>query len=133
MEVMNLEWTVEEIKKVKKKIDEKARTDIDFRTLCLTNPKQAIEQITDKSLPPGFKVRFIENEDAHFTHVLPDPIDASSELSEDELNQVAAGTSSKSTVSNNYCYMCRSYAGFKRKDPAYIQCRSCGELYYKPE
>lgn len=131
---MNLEWTVEEMNKVKEKIDEKARFDKNFRDLCLTNPKQAIEQITDKALPPGFKVRFIENENAHFTHVLPDSIDVPSELSEDELNQVAAGTRRKPIgYSSNYCFMCHSDAGFKRKDGINVQCRSCGALYYDPE
>lgn len=86
-----MNWTFEELEKVKQAINEKARVNQEFRLLCLENPLQAVEQISGKAVPNGLVIRFVENEGAHLTHVLPDYISPSGEeLSEVELEQVSA-------------------------------------------
>lgn len=77
-----------EIDEVLQKINLKAQTDKQFRKLCLTNPREAINHISGRNTPEGFVVQFIENKGAHYTHLLPDFID---ELYELELNYFAGG------------------------------------------
>ncbi|WP_373233443.1 hypothetical protein, partial [Cohnella sp.] len=58
--------------------------------LCLENPAQAVKEAIGKEIPQGFKLRFVENEGAHYTFVLPDMI-TEQELSESDLEAVAGG------------------------------------------
>ena len=73
-------------------IVKRAQTDIQFRQLCLDNPNSAAQEVTGKDIPEGFALRFVENQGADLTVVLPDLVDGSAELSELELEQVAGGT-----------------------------------------
>lgn len=52
----------------------KAALDRDFRALCLTAPQQAASQLGIQ-LPEGFELRFVENQGADMTLVLPDLIE----------------------------------------------------------
>ena len=72
-------------------IVKRAQTDIQFRKLCLDNPNRAAKQVTGKDIPEGFTLRFVDNQGADLTVVLPDSIDAEAELAEQELEQVAGG------------------------------------------
>ena len=68
----------------------RAATDPDFRTRLLTEPNQTLGEFIDQEIPANVKIAFVENE-ADATIVLPDPVDRSAELSEDELEAVAGG------------------------------------------
>lgn len=103
---MNL--SKEEMAEVVRKINLEARTNLEFRELCLTNPNKAIQQISNIEIPSGFIVRFIENEDAHYTHVLPDFEEGSyTELSDSELDQVAGGGGGRGFLDKR-CVVCGS-------------------------
>ena len=84
-------WSDEEIKKVELSIKRNAMKDPEFRALALSNPNAAIAKVTSNPLPPGFKVKFIDNAGANRTVVLPDPLARVDELSDAELEQVAGG------------------------------------------
>ena len=84
-------WTEAEARKAFQAIATKASTDPDFRKLALAKPAPVIKEVTGLDLPPGFKVRFVENEGANVTMVLPDPVAASGELADKDLEQVAGG------------------------------------------
>lgn len=83
-------WNELEVKRVLKEIAAKAAQDTEFRKLCLNDPAAAIKEISGKEIPENMKVRFVENQGAHMTFVLPDPV--SSDISEDELDMVVGGT-----------------------------------------
>ena len=72
-------------------IVKRAQTDSEFRKLCLDNPDAAATEATGKNIPEDFTLRFVENQGADLTVVLPDMVDPSAELSEQELEQVAGG------------------------------------------
>ncbi|MBW4534282.1 MAG: NHLP leader peptide family RiPP precursor [Pleurocapsa minor HA4230-MV1] len=72
-------------------IIKRAQTDRQFRQLCLDNPNRAAQEATGKDMPEGFTLRFVENQNADLTVVLPDLVDADAELSDTELERVAGG------------------------------------------
>jgi hypothetical protein len=93
------QWTQETTLEVLKKIYEKAATDRTYRELCLSQPEAAVKQVTDRPLPGGFTVRFIEST-ADATFVLPDFI-GDSELSDEQLEAVVGGKKKKKKNDKN--------------------------------
>ena len=53
----------DEMKTALTQVFKRAQTDFDFRKICLTNPGQAIFEITGKRLPEGASLNFNEPED----------------------------------------------------------------------
>ena len=84
-------WTEAEVRRVFQAIAAKASTNPEYRKLALTRPAEAIKEVSALDLPPGFTVRFVENEGANMTLVLPDALDRAGELDDRELEQVAGG------------------------------------------
>lgn len=84
-------WTQEEANQALQQIVQRTTTDMEFRRLALRDPNAAVKQVTGKELPPGFKIKVVENQGANLTVVLPDPQNQSGELSDAELEQVAGG------------------------------------------
>ncbi len=73
----------------------RSATDMAFRNKLLTEPRAAIAEFSGKdvsALSDIPDIAFIENK-ANATVVLPDPIDHEAELSAEELEAVAGGTS----------------------------------------
>jgi len=73
-------------------ITARAAIDREFRQRLLSNPNDALTEITGVSVPAAFKVKFVEKDpsvDAMF--VLPDLLDPNGELSAEELEAVAGG------------------------------------------
>ena len=83
--------TSQEAEQAIEQIIKRAQTDSEFRQLCLDNPNAAAKEATGKDIPEGFVLRFVENQGADLTVVLPDSIDPQAELSELELEGVAGG------------------------------------------
>jgi len=71
----------------------RSATDLEFRKRLLTEPRAALAEFSGKAIPASVNVVFIENSGGA-TIVLPDPIDAAGELSSEELEAVAGGTTS---------------------------------------
>ncbi len=88
---MNQVITHEEAEQAIQEVVKRAQTDSEFRRLCLTEPNTAAKQAIGKDVPEGFTLRFIENQGADLTVVLPDFIDEKAELSDKDLDQVAGG------------------------------------------
>jgi hypothetical protein len=85
-------WEVSEINEAIQKAIKLSATDSSFRKLALTDPNAAIERVAGKPVPAGTRIRFVENAGAHFTIILPDMARSdASELSDEELEQVAGG------------------------------------------
>lgn len=84
-------WTDAEARKTFQAIARKAASDPAFRKVALANPAQAVKQVSGLDLPSGFKLRFVENQGANLTMVLPDPAAATGELTDKDLEEVAGG------------------------------------------
>jgi len=68
----------------------KSATDADFRRKLVADSAAAVAEFTGKPVPENFNVRFIDAQGTP-TVVLPDAVDTSAELSENELESVAGG------------------------------------------
>ena len=68
----------------------RSATDMPFRKKLLDDPRGAMEEFSGKPAPTDVNLVFVENT-ADATIVLPDPVDASAELSESDLQSVAGG------------------------------------------
>ncbi|MFT9847136.1 NHLP leader peptide family RiPP precursor [Aneurinibacillus sp. REN35] len=88
-----MNWNMEKVEEALKVIKQKAAADAAFRTLCLSNPEEAVKQATGLEVPEGFKLQIVENAGANLTVVLPDLQAGEGELDESELTQVSGGTS----------------------------------------
>jgi hypothetical protein len=53
--------TEEELKQAIQKIFKLSQTDAAFRTLCLSNPNEAIRRITGKVVPLHIKIQFLDS------------------------------------------------------------------------
>lgn len=53
--------TEEELKRAVQKIFKLSQTDPEFRTLCLSDPDEAIRRITGKAVPDGTRIRFLDS------------------------------------------------------------------------
>ena len=82
-------WNEVEIQNMLAEVMKRASTDPEYRALSLSDPVAAVAQVNPRPLPPGFKLRFVDNAGANLTIVLPDAVAASGELSDSELAQVA--------------------------------------------
>jgi hypothetical protein len=51
----------EELRRAVQKIFKLSQTDPEFRTLCLSNPDEAIRRITGKAVPPDVKIQFLDS------------------------------------------------------------------------
>jgi hypothetical protein len=85
------EWNEAEAQKALAAVTKLAQTDPEYRKLALKDAPAAIAKVNPTPLPPGFKVRFVDNAGANLTLVLPDPVAKEGELSDAQLEQVAGG------------------------------------------
>ena len=83
-------WSEETTHQVLKEVARRSTNDTEFRKLCLSNPGEAISSVSDTPLPPNFKIRFVENQGANMTVVLPDPV-TGNELQDADLEAVVGG------------------------------------------
>jgi hypothetical protein len=90
-------WTKTQTDQVLAEILKRSQRDAAFRQLCLGSPGAAVKQVAGEELPPGFKLRFVENNRADLTVVLPDPVSGSppgQELSDGDLANLSGGVRS---------------------------------------
>ena len=97
-------WTEEETQSAIHAALKRAATDAEFRQLALQDANAAVQKITGKPLPEGFRVRVLERAGYDVTLVLPDPAEAG-ELADEELEHVAGGTGGvMTTVACGFSY-----------------------------
>jgi len=85
------QWTAEAANQALTDLYKRAATDKEFRQLCLSRPEEAVKQAAGLALPEGFTIRFVDNEGADATFVLPDLQEDGSELLDLQLEAVAGG------------------------------------------
>ncbi len=86
-----MSWSIQEQRLAFAQIMDRAMIDADFNARALADPAWAVLEVTGKSLPDGYRLRFVSNEKADVTVVLPDMAAESTELSDAELESVAGG------------------------------------------
>ena len=91
------EWTEQAQREAQEKIFRMAANDREFRALALKDGRAAVEKATGKTLPPGFKIRFVDPAGSHLTAVLPRAAYEEEELAEFELLAVAGGKGGQRT------------------------------------
>lgn len=88
------EWTEEQQTQTNEaivKIAKKAGADPSFRKLCLSDPAAAFKSVSSVELPSDFNLRFVSNEEADLSVVLPDIVASGQQISDTELEQVSGG------------------------------------------
>lgn len=83
-------WSEEKIQQVIRAVVKRANIDRTFREILLKAPDEAIALVTGKPTPEDLKIRFVENQGANLTVVLPDSV-GNAELSADDLDMIAGG------------------------------------------
>jgi hypothetical protein len=78
--------------KLLEEITARAETDLVFRKRLLTNPEPAILDAFRVTLPPGFRIRFIEKPAAVDLLVVLPEAHVPGYLDDDDLDAVAGGT-----------------------------------------
>ncbi len=95
-------WTQKEIEACIVNCKKKAAVDADFRKKLLGDPAAAVKEISGKEIPAGFKIKILENDPAYdATFVLPPLV--SGNLSDQELDEVAAGICGLQTCAMDAC------------------------------
>jgi len=85
-----MSWNQEEMNYVYLKVQKTAMTDEVFRKELIADPKAAIEKLSGKELPQGFKIKVVESDPAYAaTFVLPDFIGEA--IDDEDLDNVAGG------------------------------------------
>lgn len=93
-------WSRSEAQRTLDEVKRRSQLDAEFRELALKNPLAAIARVNPRPLPPD-SVRFVEShrkaEEVYAPHLiviaLPDRGQAVDELTADDLESVAGGTS----------------------------------------
>lgn len=87
---MSQQWAKHEWHDTLRKLYDRSATDPEFRKLCIQDSDAAIREISGKEPPAGPKIRFVNKLEEHIM-VLPRPVTADEELTEEELSAVAGG------------------------------------------
>jgi len=88
---MDQSWSMSERKRAVDEALKRAATDQEFRALIKRDPSAAVQQVAGKSLPSNYRIRVLDRDGFDATIILPDPVSATGELSDSELEQVAGG------------------------------------------
>ena len=87
-----MEWTQEKLAELITELQKKATVDEAFRKELLADPEKAIETLTGKKPPEGFRLKVVEHDPAYTaTMVLPDLLGR--ELTDEESDVVSGGIS----------------------------------------
>lgn len=89
---MNMNWEsfaetpLQSAEDMRRQITEKAISDDDFRSLLVSNPREAISQEIGVDLPEGVEIKVHESDAQTLHFALP-----TTEISEEQLEAIAAG------------------------------------------
>ena len=83
-------WTQGEVDKAISDVTRRAVRDRNFRRLLLQDPGKAIEQVSGRAVPEGYRIKVLEaDSDYDSLFVLPPLV--SKELTDSEIEEVAGG------------------------------------------
>jgi hypothetical protein len=101
MSDISTSWTNEEMIRAAQEVARRVSVDEEFKRLALADGAAAIARVDPKPLPPGVVLKFVDNSGPLKTIPLPTPVSSElDEISEEELEAVAGGTSVSGSV---YC------------------------------
>lgn len=83
--------TEPQIESALREVAKKSISDPEFRKLALRDGRAAISKVSNGTLPDFLSFHFVDNSSGNKTVPLPDPVQASGELSDSDLEQVAGG------------------------------------------
>ncbi len=93
-----------DFEKIRAKIIARAWKDARFKEKLMKNPKAAFKEM-GLDLPDNFQVRAVEDRANSFTFVLPAPVAQTAELSDQQLEKLAAGAGTTFlTAVHTFCY-----------------------------
>lgn len=90
-------WSKEAVEEAVSKVGARAAADLEFRSLCVTNIHEAIQQETGLEVPASFKIGVLDQSSYSLSIILPKVQLADSELTEGELDSVAGGSKQGAT------------------------------------
>ena len=85
-----MEWTQEKLAEVITELQKKAMADEAFREELLADPEKAIETLTGKKPPEGFRLKVVEHDPA-YTATMILPALSERELTDEEVDAVSGG------------------------------------------
>lgn len=91
------EWTMAKAEEVFNKVQERAKTDVAFRNLCITDVNTAVKEVSGLDIPEGFEVNLVEGANGELLFA-PKSRDGEQELDESELEMVSGGVSFSSFI-----------------------------------
>lgn len=86
-----MSWTQEDINECIEQCRQKATVDTAFRALLLSDVGAAVKEATGKDIPESLKIKIIESDPNYNVTFLLPPL-VSGNISDDELDSIAAGT-----------------------------------------
>jgi hypothetical protein len=87
-------WTKETVEEAIRKVGARAATDMEFRQLCVSNIRAAIQQESGMEVPASIKIGVLDQSANHLNFILPPVVKEEGELLESELESVAGGSKS---------------------------------------
>ncbi|QHW32314.1 hypothetical protein GZH47_16870 [Paenibacillus rhizovicinus] len=92
-----MSWSKEAVEEAISKVGARAKTDLEFRSLCVSNIHAAIQQETGLEVPASFKIGVLDQSANQLNIILPPIAKEEDELLESELESVAGGSKSGAT------------------------------------
>ena len=104
-----MQWTQQQIDECIEACRRRAAVDAGFRGKLLSDPAAAIRELSGREIPAGFRIRILENDPAYdATFVLPPLV--SGNISDRELDEVAAGICGMQTCAMDACGVAGNYS-----------------------
>ena len=104
-----MNWTQRQIDECIEACRKRAAVDAEFRRKLLADPAAAVKEVSGKEIPAGFKIKILENDPAYdATFVLPPLV--SGNISDRELDEVAAGICGMQTCAMDACGVAGNYS-----------------------
>ncbi|QHW32315.1 hypothetical protein GZH47_16875 [Paenibacillus rhizovicinus] len=87
-----MSWTKEAVEEAVRKVGARAATDLEFRSLCVSNIHAAIQQESGIEVPASFTIGVLDQSANQLNIILPPVAREADELLESELESVAGGS-----------------------------------------
>ena len=102
-------WTQNEIEACIENCKKKAAVDAEFRKKLMDDPAAAVKEVSGKEIPAGFQIKFLEIDPGSDARVVLPPL-VSGNISDRELDEVAAGICGMQTCAMDACGVAGNYS-----------------------